>query len=63
MGCPAPVIAGREVRVDDKDRGTVTVVQAVEYLGPSRTTVHEMVNRGLLKADRFAGAVRIPAKG
>jgi excisionase family DNA binding protein len=46
--------------VEDKDRKKVTVMEAAEYLGLSRTTVQEMVDRGVLKADRFAGAVHIP---
>lgn len=46
--------------MEDKDRKTVTVVEAVEYLGLSRTTVREMVDRGVLKAARFAGAVHVP---
>ena len=51
---------GAEVRVDDKSRKTVTVVEAAEYLGLSRSTVQEMVDRGVLKADKVAGAVHIP---
>ncbi|GEM_PF-3144665 len=46
--------------MEDKDRKIVTVVEAAEYLGISRTTVQEMVDRGVLKADKFAGAVHIP---
>ena len=46
--------------MEDKDRKNVTVAEAAEYLGLSRTTVQEMVDRGQLKADRFAGAVHIP---
>jgi excisionase family DNA binding protein len=53
-------LPGGEVRVEDKDRKTVTVVEAAEYLGFSRTRVQEMVDRGVLKADRFAGAIHIP---
>jgi excisionase family DNA binding protein len=53
-------LPGGEVRVEDKDRKIVTVVEAAEYLGISRTTVQEMVDRGVLKADKFAGAVHIP---
>jgi excisionase family DNA binding protein len=51
-----------EVRVEDKDRNNVTVVEAAEYLGLSRTTVQEMVERGVLKADKrsYAGAIHIP---
>jgi excisionase family DNA binding protein len=46
--------------MEDKDRKNVTVAEAAEYLDLSRTTVQEMVDRGQLKADRFAGAVHIP---
>ena len=46
--------------MEDKTRRTVTVVEAAEYLGLSRSTVQEMVDRGVLKADKFAGAVHIP---
>lgn len=46
--------------MEDKDRKNVTVVEAAEYLGLSRTSVLEMVDRGMLKADKFAGAVHIP---
>ncbi len=46
--------------MEDKDRKIVTVVEVAEYLGISRTTVQEMVDRGVLKADKFAGAVHIP---
>ena len=51
---------GGEVRVEDKSRKNVTVAEAAEYLGLSRSTVQDMVDRGTLKADRFAGAVHIP---
>ena len=44
----------------DEKRKHFTVVEAAEYLGLSRTTVQEMVDRGVLKADKFAGAVHIP---
>ncbi len=51
---------GEEVRVEDKSRKTVTVVEAAEILGLTRSTVQEMVDRGVLKADKFAGEVHIP---
>ena len=51
---------GGEVGVEDKSRKNVTVSEAAEYLGLSRTKVQEMVDRGILKADKFAGAVHIP---
>jgi excisionase family DNA binding protein len=46
--------------MEDEDRKKVPVMEAAEYLGLSRTTVQEMVDRGVLKAERFAGAVHIP---
>ncbi len=46
--------------MEDKSRKAVTVVEAAEYLGLTRSTVQEMVDRGVLKADKFAGAVHIP---
>jgi excisionase family DNA binding protein len=46
--------------VEDKNRKNVTVAEAAEYLGLTRSTVQEMVDRGMLKADEFAGAVHIP---
>ena len=46
--------------MEDKRRKKVTVVEAAEYLGLSPTTVQEMVDREIIKADKFAGAVRIP---
>ena len=60
-GYPEPSLCrAREVKVEDEKRKHVTVVEAAEYLGLSRTTVQEMVDRGVLKADKFAGAVHIP---
>jgi excisionase family DNA binding protein len=53
-------LPGGEARVEDESRKTVTVVEAAEYLGLSRSTVQEMVDRGVIKADKFAGAVHIP---
>jgi excisionase family DNA binding protein len=38
----------------------VTIWEAAEYLGLTPTTVQDMVERGVLKADKFAGAVHIP---
>jgi excisionase family DNA binding protein len=46
--------------MEDRRRKKVTVAEAAEYLGLSRTKVQEMVDRGILKADKFAGAVHIP---
>jgi excisionase family DNA binding protein len=53
--------ADREVtRLEDENRNKITVAEAAEYLGLTRTTVQQMVERGVLKADRFAGAIHIP---
>ena len=46
--------------MEDESRRTVTVVEAAEYLGLSRSTVQKMVDRGTIKAEKFAGAVHIP---
>ena len=46
-------------RVEDKKRKQVTLWEAAEYLGLTPTTVQEMVERGVLEADKFAGAIHI----
>ena len=46
--------------MEDKNRTKITVTEAAEYLDLTRTTVQDMVDRGVLKADKFAGAVHIP---
>ena len=52
---------GKEVsRVEDEKRKKVTVVEAAEYLGLTPGKVQDMVERGVLKAEKFAGAVHIP---
>ncbi len=48
------------IRVEDEHRKKITVTEAAEYLGLTRTTVQDMVERGVLKADKFAGAIHIP---
>jgi excisionase family DNA binding protein len=54
-------LPGKEVsRVEDEKRKKVTVVEAAEYLGLTPGKVQDMVERGVLKADKFAGAVHIP---
>jgi excisionase family DNA binding protein len=59
-GVPAPVFAGKEVsRVEDKKRKKVTLAEAAEYLDLTPGKVQDMVERGVLKADRFAGAIHI----
>jgi excisionase family DNA binding protein len=46
--------------VQDDHRKQLTVVEAAEYLGLTRGQIQDMVERGVLKADRFAGAIHIP---
>jgi excisionase family DNA binding protein len=54
-------LPGKEVgRVEDEHRKKITVAEAAEYLGLTRGQVQDMVERGVLKADRFAGAIHIP---
>ena len=54
-------LPGEEVnRMEDKNRMKVTIWEAAEYLGLTPTTVQEMVERGVLKAEKFAGAIHIP---
>ena len=52
---------GKEVsRVEDKKRMKVTLWEAAEYLDLTPGKVQDMVERGVLKADKFAGAIHIP---
>jgi excisionase family DNA binding protein len=46
--------------VEDEHRKQLTVVEAAEYLGLTRGQVQDMVERGVLKAEKFAGAIHIP---
>ena len=46
--------------MEDEHRKQVTLVEAAEYLGLTRGQVKDMVERGVLKADKFAGAIHIP---
>jgi excisionase family DNA binding protein len=46
--------------VEDKKRRKVTVWEAAEYLDLTPEKVQDMVERGVLKADKFAGAIHIP---
>lgn len=46
--------------MEDKKRKQVTLAEAAEYLGLTPGQVQDMVERGVLKADKFAGAVHIP---
>jgi excisionase family DNA binding protein len=54
-------LPGKEVSgVEDKRRKKVTVVEAAEYLDLTPGQIQDMVERGVLKADKFAGAIHIP---
>jgi excisionase family DNA binding protein len=54
-------LPGKEVsRVEDEHRKQVTVVEAAEYLGLTRGQIQDMVERGVLEAEKFAGAIHIP---
>ncbi|HSL01318.1 MAG TPA: helix-turn-helix domain-containing protein [Rubrobacteraceae bacterium] len=46
--------------MEDKKRKQLTLAEAAEYLGLTPGQVQDMVERGVLKADKFAGAVHIP---
>jgi len=58
---PTRSLPGKEVsRVEDEHRKQLTVAEAAEYLGLTRGQVQDLVERGVLKADKFAGAIHIP---
>ncbi len=46
--------------MEDKKRKKVTLAEAAEYLDLTPGKVQDMVERGVLKADKFAGAIHIP---
>lgn len=46
--------------MEDKNRMKVTIWEAAEYLDLTPGKVQDMVERGVLKAEKFAGAVHIP---
>ena len=46
--------------MEDERRKNITVVEAADYLGLTRGKVKDMVDRGILKANKFAGAIHIP---
>jgi excisionase family DNA binding protein len=46
--------------MEDERRKRLTVVEVAEYLGLTPGQVQDLVERGLLQADRFAGAIHIP---
>ena len=58
---PPPSLPGKEVsRIEDKKRKKVTLWEAAEYLDLTPGEVQDMVERGVLEADKFAGAIHIP---
>jgi excisionase family DNA binding protein len=60
-GVPSPCWEGKEVsRVEDEKRKKVTLWEAAEYLDLTPGKVQDMVERGVLRADKFAGAIHIP---
>jgi excisionase family DNA binding protein len=54
-------LPGKEVsRIEDKKRKKVSLWEAAEYLDLTPGEVQDMVERGVLEADKFAGAIHIP---
>jgi excisionase family DNA binding protein len=47
-------------RVEDKKRKKVTLWEAAEYLDLTPGKVQDMVERGVIEAEKFAGAIHIP---
>lgn len=60
MSWPRSLPGEEVVRVEDKNRMKVTIWEAAEYLDLTPGKVQDMVERGVLKAEKFAGAVHIP---
>ena len=46
--------------MEDEKREKVTLWEAAEYLDLTPGKVKYLVERGVLKADKFAGAIHIP---
>jgi excisionase family DNA binding protein len=46
--------------MEDKKRKKVTLWEAAEYLDLTPDKVQDMVERGVIEADKFAGAIHIP---
>ena len=57
---PRSLLGEEVVRVEDKNRMKVTIWEAAEYLDLTPGKVQDMVERGVLKAEKFAGAIHIP---
>jgi excisionase family DNA binding protein len=47
-------------RVEDKKRKKLTLWEAAEYLDLTPGKVQDMVERGVIEAEKFAGAIHIP---
>ena len=60
VSCPRSLPGEEVVRVEDKNRMKVTIWEAAEYLDLTPGKVQDMVERGVLKAEKFAGAIHIP---
>ena len=56
----ASLLAEALSKVEDEKRKQVTLWEAAEYLDLTPGEVQDMVERGVLKADKFAGAIHIP---
>jgi excisionase family DNA binding protein len=46
--------------MEDKKRKKVTLWEAAEYLDLTPDKVQDMVERGVIEADKFAGTIHIP---
>ena len=46
--------------MEDKKRKKVTLWEAAEYLDLTPGKVQDMVERGVIEAEKFAGAIHIP---
>ena len=57
---PQSLLSKEVGRVEDEHRKQVTVVEAAEFLDLTPGQIQDMVERGVLKADKFAGAIHIP---
>jgi hypothetical protein len=60
-GVSPPSLPGREVsRIEDKKRKKVSLWEAAEYPDLTPGEVKDMVERGVLEAEKFAAAIHIP---
>ena len=49
--------------IEDKNRKKVSLWEAAEYLELTPGEVQDMVERGVLEAEKFAGSIHIPREG